>query len=326
MARVFIDGFESRSADLWDSYNISSIVNDIPGMDGYSVWLNAAYTFLSKDLPAADEYYVAFRYRPATTSVGNNLLYFMNGSSVLGHLRRQTSGSYYLEACRGSSTILATGSQSILANNTYLIEVRYKPHTSSGIFQVKVNGTMVIDYSGNTTDYSLQINRIRISSESATSYNHYFDNIVVDNANWPGDTRIQVLTPSGAGNSTQWTPSAGNNYECVDELPYSDSDYNSTGGANNMDLFAFSNLSGYIDSVKCVQVQARALYEGSPIPTKLQLVVRSGGSNYFSSSKDVPNTSAKSLSAIWETDPATSAAWTESGVNNAEFGYKAVTS
>jgi hypothetical protein len=56
----------------------------------------------------------------------------------------------------------------------------------------------------------------------------------------------------------------------------------------------------------------------------LQLVVRSDGANYVSSSKAIPAVSPDNLSAIWETDPDTSNAWDESGVNNAEFGFKAV--
>jgi len=51
------------------------------------------------------------------------------------------------------------------------------------------------------------------------------DNLIVDNAGWIGQTRIQGLAVSGAGTTTQFDPSTGSNYECVNEVPYSDTDY-----------------------------------------------------------------------------------------------------
>ena len=146
---------------------------------------------------------------------------------------------------------------------------------------------------------------------------------MIDNAAWPGNTKIQAIKPAGAGNSTQWTPSAGDNYACVDEVPPSESDFVSTNTIGHLDLYAAGDLVGTIGSVKCVQLQALAKAEGSPSPHNLQLAVRTNGADYFSGDKAVPSSSTQ-LSNLWEANPATAAPWQEAEVNAMEIGMKAV--
>jgi len=332
MARVFIDGFESGDLGLWDNIIGSPTVDSgISGMDGtYCVNLTSNTQSISTPLPAADEYYLAFLYKPTYETFEATLVFFLNGSTVLGSLCKNTAtNGNTLKIRRGneeSGTILATGTAVFNLNTVNLIEVRYKPHTSTGVFQVKVNGVLDIDFSGQTASSILQINRFSLGRYGAAGYAYgYFDNVVVDNSNFPGNTKIQAIMPASAGNSTQWTPSSGSNWDCVEETPPSDSDYNYTNTNDMIDLFTFQDLSGSIESIKCVQVQARAKYEGAPTPTKLQLGVRRSSTNYFSGSKDL-TTAFKQHFHLWEQDPSTSAAWTTSGVNAAEFGYKAVSS
>ncbi len=335
MARIFIDGFEHGQNDLWDN-NTSpagiSVVSAVEGMTGnYCLFHNTNDQYIEKFVSAKDEYYVAFKYKP-NTNQARLLFQFFNGTNGLGGLRRRKNDDgdplYVLEAYKGKhasgSVILAQGSTQLVTGTAYLIEIRYKPHDSTGVFQVKLNGVLEIDFSGDTTNYAGQIDRIRIGDTSNWSYGYgYYDDLVLDDAGWIGNTKIQAIGPSAAGNSAQFDPSAGSNWECVDEVPPSDDDFNSTNVNDEVDLFTFGDLAGSIEEVKCVQVQARAAYEGSPTPTKLQLGVRRSSTNYFSASKDL-TTSLKQHCHIWEQDPSTSSAWAKSGVDAAEFGYKAV--
>jgi hypothetical protein len=325
MARVFIDGFEAGDVKLWDiAFGTPVPATTITGMDGtYCVQMTAmAQQYLSKNLTAATEYYIAFRYKPNAVTSGQRLFVFYNNATKLGSMRRNST-TLVLEAYSSSDGLLASSTAQINNSTTYLIEVRFKPNTSGGIWQVKINGALDIDFSGNTGNAS-NINKLCIGSADSNPGTYaYFDNVIVDNAVWVGNTRIQAIVPTGAGNSTQWTPSAGNNYACVDEVPPSESDFITTNTVDYLDTYATANLSGSIGSIKCVQVQALAKYEGAPTPTNLELAVRSNGENYFSADKEVLTTSTQ-LSAIWETDPDTEAAWTESGVNAMEIGIKAV--
>jgi len=327
MARVFIDGFEAGDLKLWDAVvGTITLSTGILGMDGYALRNTSYDSFacIGKNLDAKDEYFVAFRYNPIDISNSQQLIVFYNSSTKIGSIRRNRN-TLCLSAYDNTDTLLVSGTTPILANNTCLIEVRFKPNTSDGIIQIKINSIMDIDFTGNTGS-ALNINKFYIGNpDIAEAYTYaYFDNVIVDNATWPGNTKIQAIVPTGAGNSTQWTPSEGANYQCVDEKPASEVDFISTNTIDVLDQFTAGDLAGSIESIKCVQVQALAKAEGAPTPTGLQLSVRTGDTDYLGDTQLVPNTTSKQLCQIWEDNPNTSAPWEVSEVNAMEIGVKAV--
>ena len=386
MARIFIDGFESGDTKLWDVIGTPTIQTGQTGMDGYSVFCESDEG-LTKSLPAKSEYYAAFRWTPVDH---HNLFFvwlitFYNGGTRLGSLRLHQP-EMVLKFYRGAALdFVATGTRAIALASNYLIEVRYKPHASAGIIQVKIDGILDIEFEGNTGTET-PINKIKLHGNSIATTK--YDNVIMDDAAWPGNTKIQAIRPTGAGASSHsawaadtvialnevrkptayngfeyectarggdyktaavteptwpttvatevvddqltwtcrvgaWSPSTGDNYACVEEVPASETDYVKVNAIGNIDTYAAGNLVGTVGSVKCVQVQALAISEGAPTPTRLQLVARSGAVDYFSADILVPATSA-TLANIWETDPATAAPWTEGGVNAMEIGVKAV--
>jgi len=252
------------------------------------------------------------------------MCYFFNGTTQLARLRRNpSSGLLEIRRGTGSGTLLATGAIAVNVATPILIEVHYKPHNTEGVFQVKVGGILDIDFTGDTTDGATATDGIRVGGDGTYYSSCWFDNVVVDNAAWPGNTKIQAIKPAGAGNSTQWIPSAGDNYACVDEVPPSETDFIVTNALDHLDLYAAGDLVGTIGSVKCVQLQALAKAEGSPTPHNLRLAVGTNGANYFSGDKAVPSSSAQ-LSNLWEANPATAVPWQEAEVNAMEIGVKAV--
>lgn len=322
MARIFIDGFENGGDDLWDAENNATVVSSSGlDMDGdYCLDISATNEYVQKNSIADDEMYFAFLYRPINAAA-RVMLTALNSGTVLVSIRRNfTSG--YLEAYRGA-TLIDTGSIVLSLNTTYLIEVHIKIADAGGRVETKVDGIADIDFTGDTKpDANTQFDQVRLGYVSSTVYCYaYFDNFIMDDAGWIGDTKIQAVVPTGAGNTTGWTPSAGANYECVDEIPASDVDYVSINSNDVVDTYAAGNMAGTIGSVKCVQIQSRARTDGAPTPTNLKLAVRSGGTDYFSGDNAVPATE-KSLWNLWENNPADAAAWEESDVNNIEIGIK----
>ena len=244
-----------------------------------------------------------------------------DGAALLISLRREGTT---LKLTRGTYTALDTGTGSLAIDTTYRIEMRILIADSGGRVEVKIDNVSDIDFTGDTKEgTSTQFNKVRLGYCGLAAYTSYayFDNLIMDDAAWIGDLRIQAVVPTAAGNATGWTPSAGSNYACVDEIPASDTDYNSIDANGVVDTFVMGNLAGNIDSVKAVQVQSRTRTEGSPTPTNLNLAIRSGGTTYYSGDKSVPSTE-KGLREIWVTDPATSVAWLESGVNAIEAGVR----
>jgi hypothetical protein len=320
MARVFIDGFESGSTDLWDEINGAPAVQAISsGMDGV-YQLYCAYQgghFLRKVLPPAAEYWVAFRYIYVGGSSDYAFTFLDPDGTVLGCIKTDTG---VLTAVRGSSTLLASGATAMAAGTAYKVEVRYKPHATAGIFQVKVNGTLEIDYSGNTGT-TTNIGKIMLGWTSDFLGEGKWDNIIVDDAEFPGDTMIQARVVNGAGDSTQWTPSTGANYACVDEKPPVDTDYNRGAAADYLDLFAVAALSGAPETIKCVQVQARCKKEGAP-PAYLKLAVKTGGTVYLSGDVGAKTGRVMSRYGLWQLNPNTGVDWQPSDA--LQIGCKAV--
>lgn len=324
MSRVFIDGFEAGEHDMWDGEDNATVVSSAGlNMDGdYCLDLNANLEYVEKDI-TADEMYFAFLYRPsASTSKG--VIVFNNGTTILGCLKRDPDPNNVLSIYSGAFTLLDTGTADLDPNVTYLIEIYYKIADSGGRFVVKVDGVTDINFTGDTKpDANTQFNKVILGYHiNATGYtNAYFDNFIMDDASWIGDTKIQKILPTGAGTATNWTPSAGNNWDCVDERPPSDVDYVSINAVDTLDTYAAGNMAGAIGSVKCVQIQSRTESDGAPTPTNLKLAVKSGATTYFSVDKAVP-ASPKGLHNLWENNPADSLAWEESDINAMEIGIK----
>ena len=325
MARIFIDGFESGQDDLWDAESNATVVSSAGlDMDGdYCLDLNAGSEYIQKDITADDEMYFAFLYRPVNDVNSEQILCAYNGATPLLHIWR-TGAAQVIKAHSSLYTLLATGTKSLGINTTYLIEVRFKVADSGGRVEVKVDGVSDIDFTGDTKpDANTQFDKVRLGTGPAIAYTTYayFDNFIMDDTGWIGDTKIQAVVPNGAGTTTGWTPSAGNNWDCVDEKPASDADYVSINANDVTDTYATGNLAGTIGAIKCVQVQSRMRTDGAPTPSNLKLVVRSGGTDYLSSNKTVP-AAEKSFWNLLETDPADAAAWTEADVNAMEIGVK----
>jgi hypothetical protein len=330
MARLFIDGFESGGLDLWDSLTGSVIVDAAPdGMSGsYAMKIpNATLQYADKMLPLAmSEIYLKFRFRwgnPVAADVLRSIIGFRSGTTLLADYRM--GGASGPTAAYAGSTLIGSGLNLTVAT-TYLIEIYFKLADSGGRFVVKVNGVTEIDFTGDTKPGAdTTFDRVQFGPSASTYVvNQWFDDVVFDDAAWPGNTKIAAIRPSGAGNSAQWTPSAGANWECVDEVPASDTDYVETNVVDKVDLYDAGSLPAAADAIVCVQVQARVLKEGAATPQNLALGLRTVGTDYFSPDKVAP-TAYKSLSHLWENNPNTSVPFTVSEVNALEIGMKSKT-
>lgn len=325
MARIFIEGFESGDLKLWpESSNATVLTTPPSGFSGsYYLRLTGTPHYVARSLPEKGELYVAMKVRRGANSdfYTRGLIGFYNGNTKIGSIEVYTNGALLVN--RGDTTI-TTSSTLLALNTTYRLEIYFKPSNTGGRWIVKIDGITDIDFTGDTTDGPTTINRLMLGRQE-TGYNAdiYFDDLVVDDAEFPGNTKIQGLVPTGGGNSTQWTSSAGANYECVDEKPASEADYVLTNQVDQLDLYPAGDLVGSIESLKCVQIQTLTIKQGAATPQNLQLALRTNNSNYFSGDKAVP-TAPTTLFNIWKENPATSASWETSEVNDMEIGVKAV--
>src|SRR3990172_4107966 len=288
MARVFIDGFESGNCNAWDDFGSNALVAGTYKYNGnYGVYLqNSTIAFVRKFIPSTSTLYCAFKYNAST---GNRGLCSW-GETGVNHTNiymTDSGGKAYFEA-RRASTILANSLPYYVIHNTwYLVEVYVYIHETSGRFQIKVDGITVLDFTGDTRN---------------------------------AGTAVIGLSPDGAGATTQWDPSTGSNYACVDEVPQSDTDYVSTNVNDEIDTYTLANLPT-VQSVKAVPVMAGGGKGGVSTPQNIALVARIGGTDYPSSDHAL-STAFIGHTNLWQNNPNTAAAWTESEVNSLQAGAK----
>jgi ketosteroid isomerase-like protein len=129
---------------------------------------------------------------------------------------------------------------------------------------------------------------------------------------------VFTQAPTAAGTNTAWTGT----YTEVDEIVYSDADSVSTTTNDAIETYtgAALTLGNYV--VRGIGVAARGK-EGATGPTQIQLAIRTNATNYFSSTQAMDFGYGAHV-AVWETSPATAAAWTTANASAAEFGMKAI--
>lgn len=331
MARVFIDGLEDSDPllGLWENTNLNSTDTRQPAssyeMDGnYCFFFYGGPFWAQKNLSAAGEYYFSFWLRPLASN-SERIIKVLSGSTVLCALYRTSNSDGYFKAYRGDgSTLLATSTTKVEIDITYQVRVYIKIDDVAGRFKVIQGDTTVIDYTGDTKPGTeTTIDSFVVGAVSGQP-NFAMDNVIVDDSEMPPEkSYIQAIVPNGAGSSTQWDPSTGSNYQCVDETPYSDADYVSTNTIDEIDTYTLGDLTGAIGGVNCIQVQTRIAKEGTPTPTKVSAVVRTGSTNYAGTAQ-TPDILFGTVTEIWGQNPNTSTAWTESDINGLEAGVKAV--
>jgi hypothetical protein len=327
MARLFIEGFEANSVDGWGGNFIIASASGKNLSGNYCVVSNGTNTSLYKYLESSySALYIAFKFHP--TNVGNDAVFgwFDSGGTSIASLRRNSNQTFSLTLGQWSGTVLATGTTLYSANTSYLIEMYYYPKNSGGTFTLKVDGVEDCTYTGDTTNGLENVKGIRLGymGGSNAGINAYYDDVVVDDANWIGNTKIQGQFVSGAGSNTGLTASAGNNYACVDEIPYSDTDY-VYGDTNDLiDTYATSDLTESVTTIKCIQVSIRAAYAGTPTPTKIEAVIRPGSTDHSHATQISPGINFTRHDRIWEVNPDDSAAFEAADLDAMEIGVKLV--
>jgi hypothetical protein len=313
MARVFIDSFETRSLDFWDT-NIGATIVSTAGLDMKNSYClrNNYNQFIYKFLPESSEYCVALRFRMTHTTIGSVIEFYHGGTRLI---RIWNGTTLYYQIGTGGAT---PGATPLATSTTYFLQVYIKIANSGGRIYSKINNALDYDYTGDTQPGSdTTIDRIRFGDCN------YYDNIVIDDSAMPEETEICLLKPNGIGNSSSWTPTSGDNYTCVDEVPYSDADYVSEDVADAIDTYTIDNSPADLVTVKCIQVQARARKDNDSLLDNMNIVVRSDAD--YHGSDELLTTTFAEKTKVWETNPADSLPFEKTDIDALEIGVRART-
>ncbi len=349
MAYQFADGFDNYTniTQIWDI--VSGTITMSSGNarfappsgltgQGISLTQNASLTKNLLSNQATLIIGVAY-YTPNLPTSGNiaNILALSDNSTVqvtLGYLSSGALQFYRGATSGGTGTAIGTSSAPgvIQAAVWNFFEVVVTIDPSAGAVALYMNqpatgATALINSTGLNTRSSSNsyANQVTLKDANLTANTRYDDLYCFDNSGGSfnarlGDQRIITMVPAGAGSSTQWTPSAGANWQCVDEIPPNDdTDYVSTTGVGNTDFYAMQSAS--ISANPNFVVGRIRHRKDDASPHTLQLGVYRGGSSAFSPDVAVPSSYVFS-DYLFPVDPSTSAAWTSTGINAAQFGEK----
>jgi hypothetical protein len=194
----------------------------------------------------------------------------------------------------------------------------------AGSISIYYKGILLGSFTGDvTTDSVTSLAAVRFGNTG--SGNSYFvSECMVLNV----DTRacsLNAFLPVANGNTHNFdtgSPAAAN----VNETPFNDSTVDGSTTANQIDQYTNAAVATGSFSVLAFGVVARAL-KGVSGPTKIDLNVRTGGSDFFSA--DMPLTTFwQTYSNWWSQNPNTSADWTTAQIGNASgfnIGVKSIT-
>lgn len=247
--------------------------------------------------------------------------------TVHGSLRVTTTGS--IQLYRGDvATLLTASNPGVLqAGRWSYVECKYFVNDTTGGYEIRVNGTLVLTGSSADTRNAgnLNIGRIQWGGTSAIEYG--IDDIYIANTgssvnnDFLGDVIATPLQIIETGSINQFVANTGTNYTAVRDLSGEDGDttFVSSSVAGAIDLYTLQNPTFSANTIYAVGVSAftRKTQIGNQ---NVQLLVSSSTIN--SGSALFVESGYQEKTSIFETNPDTAAAWTLNDLNNLEIGFK----
>lgn len=250
-----------------------------------------------------------------------DIMILLDGMTRQISVRLSPTGA--LTVCRGT-TVLGTASALFTFAIYHHLELQVTIDPAAGVVKLWLDSILVLSLTGQNTRNTANsyfngfaIGDFDINNDVAGAYD--YDDVILWETDPVGDCRVECLFPTGAGTTTGLTPSAGANYECVDDAaPNGDTDYVSSATPGTFDTYATGNLTTAAGIVKAVQTVLYARKDDAGAHT-VKPVIRSGTTDYPATAAALAETYAM-LTEVHSVDPNTAAAWTIAGVNAAEFG------
>lgn len=277
----------------------------------------------------------------AATQGVRDLLTLKSGSTVVLTVGLNAADKLTLySGDLSTGTLLQTGSTALVAETWAYVEI--KADIANGTAVVRLDNTVEINEAStgttgsvNAVRWGYQTTKNNVGGDAgSTLFDDYYiaDTSGTNDVNdfigcsaavygWDADTP-PIGAPNAAGTTTQWTPSSGSNYACVDEgASDNDASYVETSTAGHKDLYNFPDWPTSPSVVHSVRATLYARYNSTAGAVR-SLAYHSG-----STSNGATHTlggSYAQFSDYFPLCPSTSAAWTSAQLNAAEFGIECV--
>ncbi len=221
------------------------------------------------------------------------------------------------------SSNLANTSSAPLSGAGAYIDVKIVVHASSGEIRIYKDGTEILTYTGDTSIDNASFGRLHFKGQTGATKEMNISQVIVASESTIG-WKLATLTPNAnSATNTAWT----GDYTSIDEFPLSTADYIESDTTGQVETYGASDIdvtySAY--NVKALVIAARASNDSGSVVNDIQFALRTSATNYFSSNAGLTKDGTDySVQGIFETNPNTGIAWTQSQVNGAEIGVKSV--
>lgn len=299
------------------SYSFRSGTNDYPrGYAGVLTQFRAGVFINHNGVSGTVAGRKSFIFVVPTTGITNVEVYWDHNTSLLNLVVNGTAVDTIDVGAAGFST----------TNTWFHLGITYKAHASTGFVSVYLDGTKILEFTGNT---GTQADGVYFGGRS-TSINGwtnyaYFDDFYVDSASGDADAappsyRFLWQAVNAAGTSAAWTATgASPNYACVDDaVPNDDTDYISAASSGLVDYYNTASVAvptGYVINAVIPTGWAKKTDAGTD--SEIKLGTRLSGTDVDGTAQNLPT----AYGLVFErhaTKPG-GGSWSESDANSAEI-------
>ena len=332
MARILSDGAEdprgiALSMTGYVATNAAIVTSPVrSGAKAYRLVTYAGTGYMYKNFTGLADGYYRCAWRVTINNNTVKTIRFRNGTTELITLGLSTANQNFQILVGGS--VVATGTFVYALDVYYLLEFYIKIDDGAGVIQMKVDGKLDIDYSGDTKP-GAQTTIDNWYWASVGGGDTYIDDIAINDTSgaadnsWCGDGRIIYYTGNGAGDVTGLTPNTGANYAAIDELAHdSDTTYVEGGTVDLYDLYnlAASGIAAgsTINRVIPVAVAKDTVANGG----KIAIGIKTDSTEDWSDDRVLTTSYTGAQGDEYLVNPVTGVAWTIAELDALQVGVK----
>lgn len=333
MSLIFMDGVYWPISDIgykyysWDDVAITSETRRIGPSSIRIYWgfTVSAYLRLNISKDITTFIYGSAYYINKAADTGSPIVEFGQDGGQILSIQYGPSSSF--QVVTGGVTYAAAPNTLTVGSWQY-IEVKFTIGTTTGSFEFKCKEVSLISQSsiqvgsdGQFVDFVYWDHPTTYQCKNCFQDIYILDDTGTSNNDFLGDVKVDAIRPNNAGTYTDFTSLGGTNYSNVDE---SDSDgdttYNESAVVGDKDTYKLESIPATGQQIFGIQ-QCSIIRKTDASSRYGKQIIKSGTTENLSSEIQF-NDSYTGYQRCLDTDPDTSTAWTESGVNALESGLE----
>jgi hypothetical protein len=233
-----------------------------------------------------------------------------------------TDGTWTFRRYSGAAFVtIGTTASAVISNAAAEFDFEITRDSVTGKFNVYKDGASIFSFSGNTSTDS-NVASIRFGGCAQTTEEMMLSQVIVADVSTIS-MKLVTQFPDGNGFNTSWA----NDYQNIDEAVYNSGDFIETNTVGAIETSTTSNINAAYAAYNVAGVAVAGRFSNDPgsVITDVQAAIRTASTNYFSANLSLPKDGLeRSVQAVFNTNPNTSAVWTQAEVNATEVGVKAV--